>query len=258
MNRFEPQYAGGGRQQTCMQTMTPEPKTINVLLAGNAGVGKSYLLNSIGGDFKSGFSLVDGLTTKCSYCDVTLGTMDVRLVDVPGLLEATDENVKRNAKAITEALNMKGEFKMIIVLPEGGGRLLPPDMFVSCKVLEAMGFSIEVGLIINKVHEDDLENYNDSVRDKILAELNKLAEGKINSSWFAVIPRFRKDNPKGPQPLMTELLSKIISQEIPKVNPVESSVEEFNGFVQFLEAFGDRVAVVWKNFVAWVKTWSKK
>ncbi|KAF9164530.1 hypothetical protein DFQ26_001337 [Actinomortierella ambigua] len=228
--------------------------TTNVLLVGNSGVGKSYLLNSIGGNFESGFNTVEGLTTTCSYCDVTIGTTAVRLMDVPGLLEATDENVARNAKAITDALNMKGGFKMVIVLPESGGRLLPSDLFMIGKVLSAIGFSIDVGLIINKVHEDELELYeNGSVRNDLLTKLNMLAEGKIKSSWFVAIPRFSRDNPKGPQPLMTELLSNMISQDIPKVNPVKASVKEFNSFVAFMVSVGDFFVGMWRKFQALFK-----
>ncbi|KAF9161893.1 hypothetical protein DFQ26_004040 [Actinomortierella ambigua] len=228
--------------------------TSNVLLVGNSGVGKSYLLNSIGGNFDSGFSTVDGLTAESSYCDVTIGTAAVRLVDAPGLLEATDENVANNAKAITDALNMEGGFKMIIVLSESGGRLMPSDMFMIGKVLEAIEFSIDVGLIINKVPEDDLELYEDgSVRNDLLTRLNNLAEGKIKSSWFVAIPRFRRDNPKGPQTLMTELLSNMISQDISKVTPIKASIKEFNGFVAFMVKIGDLFAGMWKGFLAWFK-----
>ncbi|KAG0266168.1 hypothetical protein DFQ27_000120 [Actinomortierella ambigua] len=188
----------------------------NVLLIGNTGVGKSYLLNSIGGTFRSGFSAVDGLTTAYSYCDVKVGTVIVRLIDTPGLLEATDKNVARNAKAITDALHTRGGFKLIFVLPECGGRLLPSDLFMIGKVLSAIDFSIDVGLIINKVHEDDLELYEDgSARNDILMKLNSVAEGKIRSSWFMTVPLFRRANPSGPKPLMTALLVDMTSQTIP-------------------------------------------
>ncbi|KAF9971438.1 hypothetical protein BGZ73_005628 [Actinomortierella ambigua] len=174
------------------------PVISNVLLVGNSGVGKSYLLNSVGGNFKSGFNIVDGLTTEISYCDVTIGGATVRLIDVPGLLEATDEKVAQNAVAITKALRMKGGFKLILVLPECAGRIQPSDLYTIGKVLSSIGFSIDVGLIINKVHEDDLENYADSgVRNDVLNKLNTLAEGKIKGSWFTVIPRFGKNNPTG-------------------------------------------------------------
>ncbi|KAF9161894.1 hypothetical protein DFQ26_004041 [Actinomortierella ambigua] len=225
--------------------------TTNVLLVGNSGVGKSYLLNSIGGNFDSGFNIMDSMTTTCSYCDATLGTAAVRLVDTPGLLEATSENVARNAKAITDALNMEGGFKMIIVLPESGGRLMPSDVFMIGKVLEAIDFSIDVGLIINKVPEDDLEFYGDVfVRNDLLTKLNNLAEGKIKSSWFVAIPRFRRDNPKGPQRLMTDLLSNMTSQDIPKVNPIKISVKEFDRLLEFSLDTGDFATGIWKKFLA--------
>ncbi|KAF9164529.1 hypothetical protein DFQ26_001336 [Actinomortierella ambigua] len=224
--------------------------TTNVLLIGSYGVGKSYLLNSIGGNFNSGFNTKGSLAT-CSYYDVAMGTTAVRLVDTPGLLEARDEDIADNAKAITDALNMEGGFKMVIVLPENGGRLLPSDLFMIGKVLSAIEFSIDVGLIINKVPEDKLERYEDGYfRNNLLTELNNLAEGKIKSSWFVAIPQFQRDNPKGPQSLMTELLSNMKSQGIPKVNPFKASVEEFNHFVKFLASFGYYSTGLWKKYLA--------
>ncbi|KAF9971439.1 hypothetical protein BGZ73_005629 [Actinomortierella ambigua] len=227
--------------------MTTHPT--NVLLIGNTGVGKSHLLNSIGGNFLSDFSIVEGLTTKSTYCDVNIEGATVRLIDTPGLLEATDEKVARNAKAITDALYMRGGFKIIFVLAECGGRVLPSDLYTIGKVLSAINFSIDVGVIINKVPEDDLELYKGgTVREDILQKLNSLAEGKIRSSWFKAIPLFRKNNPMGPRPYMTSLLSDMTSQSIANVTQVESNVSEFGHFADFLMTVTKWALGLWMVF----------
>ncbi|KAF9970310.1 hypothetical protein BGZ73_007008 [Actinomortierella ambigua] len=225
----------------------------NVLLAGNAGAGKSYLLNSIGGNFKSGFSAVDGLTTDSTYCDVNISGSTVRLIDVPGLLEATDENVARNAKAITKALGMNGGFKLIFVLAEGSGRVTSSDLYMIGTVMSGVEFAINVGLIVNKVPEEDMERYGEgSTRNSILASLNGAASGKILSSWFFVIPRYPRSNPNGPRACFIDMLTQMTVQSIPKVVPIKASVKEHSKFVTFMMNVADTAEDLWQRFMDWL------
>ncbi|KAF9971440.1 hypothetical protein BGZ73_005630 [Actinomortierella ambigua] len=226
----------------------------NVLLVGNAGVGKSYLLNSIGGNFRSGFSAVDGLTSDSTYCDVNIRGSTVRLIDAPGLLEATDENVARNAKAITNALNMRGGFKLIFVLAECSGRVTPSDLYMIGTVMSGVDFAINVGVIVNKVPEDDMKRYDEgNTRNSILESLNGAANGKILSSWFFAMPRYKESNPNGPRAYFTDILAQMTAQSIPKVVPITASVKEHGKFVAFMINIGENVKNLWRRFKAWLK-----
>ncbi|KAG0042586.1 hypothetical protein BGZ83_000291 [Gryganskiella cystojenkinii] len=223
--------------------------TTNLLLVGNAGIGKSYLLNSLGGNFMSGFNAVDGLTTNTSYNDVEIGGSTVRLIDVPGLLEASDEYVVRNSKEITEALRVEGRFKIIIVLAERSGRVDPSDLFLVGKVMSAIDFSVNVGVIINRVPEADMELYLDATtQSDITQKLNSVANGKIKESWFAVIPRFHRDNLTGAAPFLEKLLANMTSQRIVHVTPIVASVKEYNLFVKFLMKVKKFFVGLWNEF----------
>jgi len=222
----------------------------NLLLIGNTGSGKSYLLNSVGGNFNSGFNAVHGLTEECDYCDVNVGNVTMRLIDVPGLLEATDEKIKRNADAITQALRMSGSFKLIFVLAECAGRVLPSDLFTIAKVLTAIDFSIDVGVIINKVPSEDLDLYNQhDTKENIIKQLNSVANNKINKSWFSIIPRFRRDDRYGATPYMTELLGNMKYQPIANVTEIRATIKEYNAFVKFLQKVGKAIIDLWEKFV---------
>lgn len=67
------------------------------MFIGNTGVGKSELLNQLGGNFRSGFSERHGVTTNITEMTVDLGGERVVLMDVSGLIEPSKEATDRNA-----------------------------------------------------------------------------------------------------------------------------------------------------------------
>ncbi|KAF9970309.1 hypothetical protein BGZ73_007007 [Actinomortierella ambigua] len=223
----------------------------NVLLIGNTGTGKSFLLNSIGGRFQSGFNPSSGLTKTSTYCYVMINGNKVRLIDAPGLLEASGERMIANSRAITEALRMKGGFKLIFVLPECGGRVLPAELYTIGKVMAAIEYSIDVGIIINKVSEEDMKRYAESpARDDIIAQLNTAAGGRIDNSQYMVIPRYKRDNPKGPAKQMGRLLAAMKFQDIPHVTDFVASMQELNMFTTFLAKVGRMTEAICQWFLA--------
>ncbi|KAG0042587.1 hypothetical protein BGZ83_000292 [Gryganskiella cystojenkinii] len=233
--------------------------TSNVLLLGNTGVGKSYLLNSLGGNFQSGFSAVNGLTGGCGFNDVVIETSTLRLIDTPGLLEASGENMIRNANSITQALRMKGRFKIIFVLADRSGRVDPSDLFLIGKVLSAIEFSVDVGLIINKVPEDDMELYLDATtKNDIIQQLNNVANGKIKESWFSVIPRFHRDNLTGAATHLNMLLADMVYQDIAEVHDIAATILEYNQFVELLKSVGKFAPELWNKFQERLKMFARK
>ncbi|KAG0258434.1 hypothetical protein DFQ27_004631 [Actinomortierella ambigua] len=207
--------------------------TLNVLLVGNPGVGKSYLLNLLGGAFASGFSIVHGLTEKYSYCESYIGGSKVRLIDAPGLLEATGELTLRNAQEITAALSMEGGYKLVFVLGECSGRVSPSDLYMINKVMTAIGFSIEVGVLINKVSENQLHLYDDaSTRTEIIQQLNSVANNKIKKEWMRAIPYIYNDNGTSASLRVTELLQDMTFQCIPHVTDIFATLPEHDQFTE--------------------------
>ena len=75
------------------------------MFIGNTGVGKSALLNQLGGNFKSGFSELHGVTTGITENRVVLGGETVVLMDVQGLIEPSKVETDRNAGLLVDALS---------------------------------------------------------------------------------------------------------------------------------------------------------
>ncbi|KAF9161892.1 hypothetical protein DFQ26_004039, partial [Actinomortierella ambigua] len=204
----------------------------NVLFIGNTGVGKSYLLNSIGGAFKSDFSSVDGLTAEITSCYISIEGSYVWLIDAPGLLEATGERMRNNARAITEALGFPGGFKLVFVLADNAGRVTPADLYTIGRVMSAIGRHIQLGVIINKVPEDDLGFYDDSeTKEKIVRQLNSVAHNCFDTARFKAIQRYPKRDIHGAAVLVKELLRDMKFYPIPPVKNIAATMEELQNFV---------------------------
>lgn len=70
----------------------------DVFLVGNPGAGKIFLFYSLGGDSKSGFLTLDGLTTPIKTQLIQINGDVVRLIDAPSLLDFDNGGVSHNAK----------------------------------------------------------------------------------------------------------------------------------------------------------------
>ncbi|KAG0249577.1 hypothetical protein DFQ27_009940, partial [Actinomortierella ambigua] len=225
----------------CCSTMT-----LNVLFVGNPGVGKSYFLNLLGGAFASGFSIVHGLTEKHSYCESYIGGSKVRLIDAPGMLESSGKLTLRSAQEITAALSMDGGYKLIFVVGECSGRVSPSILYMINKVMTAIDFSIDVGAIINKVSENQLQFYDDaSTRTEIIQQLNSVANNRIKREWMRATPYSNNDNRKGASSRVTELLQGMTFQYIPCVKNILATIPEHDQFTK-------RVKKDYKQGVKWL------
>ncbi|KAG0236863.1 hypothetical protein BGW41_000334 [Actinomortierella wolfii] len=223
--------------ETPLPTEKPAIVENHLLLVGNPGVGKSYLLNSLGGHFASGFSAVDGLTSQCTHSDVYIESESsyVRLVDVPGLLETNGPRMKENGRAIAEALRKKGKFKLVFVLAESSGRVHPADLYTIGKVMKAVDYAVDVGLVINKVPDDEMEYYQEADIKSIIEQLNTVANGKFHSSRCVMVPRLPKSQNSTAGDYLRCLLSKIDGyNDIPNVRDIFATDHELNEFGELI------------------------
>ncbi|KAF9344924.1 hypothetical protein BGX26_003743 [Mortierella sp. AD094] len=100
----------------------PYTKGVAVLLIGNAGCGKSALLNQLGGNFPSDVSFRTGLTQEITEQSVIINGAEVTLIDVPGLYAPdNDDETERNARSLRDSLSRGYEYKLYFVL-EGKNR----------------------------------------------------------------------------------------------------------------------------------------
>jgi len=106
----------------------------SILLIGNPGVGKSSILNALGGNFLSGYSCTSGLTTYVSKQDVIIDQKPYRLVDMPEIYDSSkggdtggDNVTDSHLKMLREALNDGHSYVIFFVLSPRNGRIDPSD-----------------------------------------------------------------------------------------------------------------------------------
>ncbi|KAG9068609.1 hypothetical protein KI688_010885 [Linnemannia hyalina] len=107
-------------------------------------VGKSALLNQLGGDFKSGFSERHGVTASIDEKRVVLGGERVVLMDVPGLIEPSGEATDRNAKLLVEALSRGYNYKLIFVVQASNRTMTTDDMTLISEVNKCL---VDAGML---------------------------------------------------------------------------------------------------------------
>ncbi|KAF9168583.1 hypothetical protein DFQ26_005614 [Actinomortierella ambigua] len=160
---------------------------------GNSGVGKSTLLNKLGGDFVAGVSWRKGLTQSVSEQWVNIKGKNVLLIDVPGLFEPKDGETKNNARMLTEALRRGYRYNLTFVLRANNRGFEEADLLMMSKVNEYVrgldGLKVTYKVIINQIMDDAVYNmYNESVvKDNFKSQFAELEEEgyhfdiKINS-----------------------------------------------------------------------------
>ena len=128
-----------------------------VLVAGNPGVGKSAICNSMGANFRSGVSVGYGMTAKAQQHEVVVGRDVCTLIDTPGLYDADLETTRRNAEEITSGLCKGREYVVVFLITLRSGRVMEQDVETMRAVTESAKLSEEqVAIIVNKVDRETL------------------------------------------------------------------------------------------------------
>ncbi len=132
----------------------------HVVFAGNPGVGKSFILNSLIGqvNFKSGINIGEGMTQVLERYDAP----DYVYFDTPGL----DDIAMREQAAleISQALEGGCEMKLIFVVTLEAGRIKPADLTtirVVLKAIEDVGVdaSGRYSVIVNKCNSTLMKHF---------------------------------------------------------------------------------------------------
>ncbi|KAF9099245.1 hypothetical protein BGX29_007227 [Mortierella sp. GBA35] len=132
----------------------------SVVLVGNPGVGKSTILNALGGVFPTGFSAVSGLTRDVSTARTIVDGRKLRLVDIPGIhdVQVGDEQAtQRHLDILRDTLNDGSSYLIFFVIAPNNGRINSSDFTVMTTLLNHLDRSPLVGLILNQVQSKDYD-----------------------------------------------------------------------------------------------------
>lgn len=137
----------------------------SVIFIGNPGVGKSTLLNALGGSFKHGFNPVVGMAVGEPQ-RVTCGGRSLLLVDVPGVNDyfqadrmAMGENpVDFNLRTIRDRLNDGGAYVVFFVVEPSRYRTISSnDLALMKLILGSIEDGPQIGLIMTLIRGDCFE-----------------------------------------------------------------------------------------------------
>lgn len=157
-----------------------KPDVVNVAIVGNPGVGKSAILNALGGDFDSGYSEVSGRTTKASEQLVTFNHVQLRLFDIPGIDDCSRDgrdSIVEHLKMLEKVLNQEGPFVILFAIRPTNGRIKPGDYVIMKTVLESLKEGPQMGLILTQARPADMRHYrSQSYNSMVLSPLEKIVD----------------------------------------------------------------------------------
>ena len=212
-----------------------------MIFAGNPGVGKSTMLNSIAGRivFPSGPSLGQGMTTGLDRIDIG----PVVLADTPGLADVSLR--EKAAVAIRNALRDAHRASLYFIVTLEAGRVRPVDVATINTVLDAIvgvDMTNKFGIIINKLSKKVIEKMkNDAegsqrIYGSLTAKfktlhiyLNPSDEDLLDADNILVEPTDDLKN----------FLRTIVTTEIPQVQDL--AVESFDQNTEAMERMIDKM-----------------
>ncbi|KAF9205417.1 hypothetical protein BGZ49_004044 [Haplosporangium sp. Z 27] len=156
-------------------------KGVAIILIGNAGSGKSALLNQLGGNFQSGVSYRRGLTKKIAESPIQVDGGCATLIDIPGLYAPDDDETENNVKQLQHALSLGYEYKIYFVLKADNRGPVDSEYVMMAKVNQWVktvdGAQVTFRVIVNQIIDDEVYDMYDSYMAKdnfknVFSEMN--------------------------------------------------------------------------------------
>ncbi|CAF1668053.1 unnamed protein product, partial [Adineta ricciae] len=146
-----------------------------LITLGNSGVGKSFLCDILVGRdaFSHRFNAMS-VTQVTNSIDAAIGSHQITVFDIPGLIEAEQQRIEVNKKEIDKAFAQRPNCIIIFVFGPENGRIKNKDVVAFNAINEAYAFRPEsLILVVNGIPKDRPDDYEQTT----LTLLQKLLKG---------------------------------------------------------------------------------
>lgn len=209
-----------------------------VIILGNSGVGKSFLVNIIANtNYDSRYS-PDAVTINTEFVDFKLGPALVRIYNIPGLLESDQERIDENIKQIEKAFTLCEKSIILFVMTTNGGRIKDEDVVAYNAINQAYPFEKKsLGIILNDL---DRTRVNDTF---IAACAYKLK--RLNIQCDNLLPVYRLHDGE-PEAQLKERVMKFIFELEPTTHiqhsPLTVRSSEVRQLIETIKTLQDQVS----------------
>ncbi|CAF0720542.1 unnamed protein product [Adineta steineri] len=143
-----------------------------LIILGNSGVGKSFLANIILGKehFQHDFS-ARSVTHRTESIICRLDDRQVRVYNIPGLIEGNEERITLNRREITRAFEEQNEHSVVVMYVFGhqNGRIRNEDLITFRAIHNAYTFSSDsLIIVINGLPRDRPKTYNEETEATLI------------------------------------------------------------------------------------------
>jgi len=186
---------------------------VNFYLIGNTGVGKSMLLNCLIGEEKFDSKWSPGSVTRDTTTrTITLDNVQIKVWNLPGILEGDPTKLQENVKLLKEALESKEKSMVMFVLTLEGGRIGYDDTAAYNSLHRAYQFPEKsMCLLINKATLSDAKK----------AVVRDYCQGIYGDKKVFFVPNLEEKSFQERctivKPIVLEEIKKLVADDIKKV-----------------------------------------
>jgi len=221
-----------------MAQATTGRQRFGLIILGNSGVGKSFLANTLLN--KEAFAhkaAPTAVTTVTEYEELHTvdGNTTFLIFNIPGLIEAKQEQIDKNKEEIYKAFNECTNAVVIYVFGNQNGRIRKEDIVAFEALNKAYPFSQKsLLMVINNMPEDRDADYE----GKTITFLREMIIMQEPLKNFCFLEQIRKKNKQEAEQLRETLMQAVLETE-PKVHEKKENIliekDKIDGLMKEIE-----------------------
>ncbi|CAF1113730.1 unnamed protein product [Didymodactylos carnosus] len=158
----------------------PNNSKCGLILLGNSGAGKSFIANILLGEdrFQHAYRPT-AVTRKTDSAELTIGDTTYAIFDIPGLIEAKQEQIDLNKTEIEKAFQQRPLSIILFVFRSCGGRILDEDLIAFRAINEAYQFNLTSLIFVLNNLDPKRDSEYEGQTTALLQEILELKQIKL-------------------------------------------------------------------------------